>query len=184
MATVVSLTKQKILELAEEWESVSNSQSQVNALITQLQSLVDSNSQTLTQLQSASIPQLLQQLEEGALRVAELNDQVLPGLMQTLADNALTIQNIESVDIPALQMDLASGIENSLNRPQVYFSDEAPTNPDEEERELQVSDVWYDTNDGHKQYMWNGVMWAVFTVDIPDLSLTVVKFKTSTHMIY
>lgn len=156
MAQVTSLTAARILELAAGWDGVSGEQSELRALIADLNVSLETNQAGLEELNSISLPNLRSDLADNAIALSDLNDTVIP--------------------------DLNSSVEVAKILPRTFFSDVAPT--DTAERALQVSDVWYDTAHGHKQYMWNGVEWATFQVDIPDLSLTVQKFKTSTHMIY
>ena len=182
MATVTSYTKERIAELMAGWEGVSVSQEAIHQAILTIKAELEAQNVDLTEFKQVILPQLEAELAAGSVAVSELNDTTLPNLEQELNDHNAQLEELNTVTLPNLSADLYSGIENSLIRPQVFFADEPPT--DTEDRALQVSDVWYDTSQGHKQYMWNGVEWSPFTVDIPDLSLTVRKFNTSTHMIY
>lgn len=182
MATVVSLTEAKIQELMAGWESVGLSQEQINALVIQLRNAVDSQGAVLTEFNEVTLPQLRADLTAGSIVVSELNDTTIPSLQQTLDAHDLTLTNLNTVTLPALRTDLDSAIENSLVRPQTFFSDEPPVST--EERDLQIGDVWHDTNDGNKQYRWDGVAWVTFSVDIPDFSITARKLISNRHIIY
>ena len=184
MATVTSFTSQKILELLSGWEGVGADQIETNVLVGALSDALQENMALIEELNSLTLPQIEESLAENGILVADLNDNILPTLQQVLEENAARINDIATVDIPNIALDLANNIENTQARPNVYVQDEAPTNPDEDDRYLIVGDSWFDSNDNNKQRIWNGVEWTTFEVDIPDLSLTVVKFKTSTHMIY
>jgi len=41
----------------------------------------------------------------------------------------------------------------------VYSQDDAPT------EDLNIGDIWYDTNDGNKRYVWNGTAWVIDTTE-------------------
>ena len=47
-------------------------------------------------------------------------------------------------------------------------------------------DMWFDVLNNNEMYKREGNSWVSFSVPvtIPDLSITVLKFKTSTHMLY
>lgn len=47
-------------------------------------------------------------------------------------------------------------------------------------------DLWFDILNENKMYTRSNGTWVAFLipVTIPDLSLTVIKFKTSTHQLY
>lgn len=186
MATAVSLTEAKIRELLSGYEGVALSQDEINALVGQLLISQQSVSSQMQTLEQQTIPQLLADLAAGDIRIAELNDTVIPTLQADLAEHDLAIDNLNTVTIPALQADLASTSQNVLDSPQSYYTVTAPTNPDEDNRDLVVGDAWYDPNDNNKPYMWNGVEWTAIagSGDVADFSLTAQKFKTSSHMIY
>lgn len=185
MASVVSLTDEAIQELMAGWQSVGLSQDQINALVVQLKTSVESQGAALTEFQEIDRPQLEADLAANSIRVAELNDNLIPNFELALQQTALELQNLSEIDVAALRRDLDSEIINGVDRPKVFVQPEAPENPDEEsERYLVVGDVWFDDDDNNKQRVWNGAEWTTFAVDIPDLSLTVQKFKTNTHMIY
>lgn len=184
MATVVSLTEDKIQELMSGWQSLGLSQDQINALVVQLKGTVETNDAQMQELNTTTLPQLQTDLAESSIRVSDLNDVTIPDLQNNLDQSKLAIENLQTVDIPALRQDVDSTIQNAIDRPKVYVQPEAPTNPDDDDRYLVVGDVWYDEDNNNKQTIWNGVEWSTFGVEISDFSLTVKKFMSSSHMIY
>lgn len=48
------------------------------------------------------------------------------------------------------------------------------------------NDVWYNENDGRRPWYWDATSnsWKPISSEVADLSLTVQKFKTNTHMLY
>jgi hypothetical protein len=184
MAEVTSLTEQRIMQLASEWVSVADNQETTAAFVGMLKTFLEQNQAKLSELNEQTIPQLLETLAANEISVSELNENVLPDLQSALDENATALADLNTVAIPALQIGLENEIENARARPHVYVQPEAPTNPDEDDRYLVVGDSWFDSDDNNRQTVWNGVEWSTFNIDIPDLSITVKKFKTSTHMIY
>jgi hypothetical protein len=63
-----------------------------------------------------------------------------------------------------------------------FFQTSAPTGTSD--RPLRTDDLWYDTDDGYKQYRYDGSTWVTFDVTISDFSLTARKFVTTTHLLY
>lgn len=183
MATVVSLTKEKIEELLAGWEGVELSQDEINSLISQMLSTQDSHSVSFDFFNNIVVPQLQADAAANSTATSELSD-LIPNLETALEDHQAQIDNIRDVDLVGMQTVLDNNIENVESRPKVYVQDDEPTNPDADDRGLVVGDVWFDSNDMNRQRIWNGVAWDTFAIDIPDLSLTVKKFNTSTHMIY
>jgi len=183
MATVTSLTEEKINELMAGWESVGLSQEEINALVIQLRDAQQAADAALQELNQSTLPTLRQDLAENDIKVSELNDQ-LPDLHTRLEQSEARIDDVLSVDIPSLQESLNNQIVNAIERPKVYVQPDEPTNPDIDERDLVVGDVWYESDNNNFQRIWNGVEWTTFKVDVADFSLTVKKFMTSTHMIY
>ena len=60
----------------------------------------------------------------------------------------------------------------------VYYQASAPTGGT-----YKVNDIWFDTNDGNKMYMWNGAAWTAETFGtaaISDLSITNAKIANAT----
>lgn len=184
MATVVSLTESKIRELLSEWDDITLTQEEINSLIIQIAQEQDSVTVRMDELNNEVLPQLQQDLAQGSILVSELNDTKLPQLQQSLEQARLELQGINEVDIPALQAGLDAQIVNYRERPKVYVQPEPPTNPDQEERNLVVGDSWFDSDDNNRQRVWNGVEWSTFGIDIPDFSVTVRKFMSTTHLIY
>jgi hypothetical protein len=184
MATVVSLTEAKIQELLAGLQGIGLSQDEINALVIQLRSMVESQGVTLDEFQNNMIPTFVNQLNANDAIVANLNDNILPGLETSLDNAQADIQDMATVTIPGLQTMVSSNAQNLLESPKVYVQPDEPTNPDADDRDLIVGDTWFDSDNNNTQKMWNGVEWSTYAVDIPDLSLTVQKFKTNTHMIY
>lgn len=184
MATVVSLTESKIQELMSGWEGVSLSQDNINALIQQLQVILGENSENLTHFNETVRPQLEADLAGNALALNEVLSNHLPTVQQRLDQAQLDLEDLGTNVIPAIQEQVVTNANTIVEAPKVYVQDEAPENPDLEDRYLVVGDVWYKSNENNLQHIWNGVEWTTFGVDIPDFSLTVKKFQTSSHMIY
>lgn len=184
MATVISLTEAKIRELLSGWEGVELSQDQINALVSQLWTSQATVTAEMDDLKNVVMPQLQTDLAESSIRVSELNDTSLPNLETELAQADAALQDLITVTIPGIEANLTNVIDNDAVRPKVYTQPDEPTNPDIDERGLLVGDTWFDADDSNKQYVWNGVEWSTFGVDIADFSLTAKKFKTSTHMLY
>lgn len=182
MATVSSFTEAKIRELLSGWEGVALDQEQINIIIDQMRIRQDALEVEITEFNDVTLPQLRDDLAAGSIRVSELNDTTIPNLEQKITVNEGDLQDLNTVTLPALRSDLDSSIVNSLSRPQMFFADEPPVST--VDRELQVGDVWHDTNDGNKQHRWDGTAWVSFSVDVADFSLTVKKFLTNTHQIY
>lgn len=184
MATVVSLTQTKIEQLLDGWRGVSLSQDEINSLVAQLWSDVQTNGAVVQEFENVIVPELLQQTNAGAMALDNLLTNQLPTLEVELNDAKLSLEHLNTSVLPELREQLDSTITNVIERPNVYVQPEAPEDPDENERYLVVGDVWHDSDDNNRVRIWNGVEWSTFGIDIPDLSITVQKFKTSTHMIY
>lgn len=185
MATVVSLTEQKIKELLAGWEGVSLSQDQINALVAQLWTSQASLDAAMDELNNVTMPQLEADLAASSIKVSELNDTALPQLEADLAQADQTISNLVNVEIPAMQQGLTNTVDNVQARPKVFVQpDPPPPYDDLEERDLVVGDTWYNSANNNEQRIWNGVEWSTFNVDIADFSLTVKKFMSTSHMIY
>lgn len=185
MATVSSLTKEKIQELVAGWEDVNLSQEQINALVAQLWTSQGTVSAEMEYFQNVILPQLVADLGASSIKISELNDTRLPELEADLAQQDLTIDNLRNVEIPAIQEGLVNTVDNVQARPKVFVQpDEPPPYDDLEERDLVVGDTWFNSANNNEQRIWNGVEWSTFNVDIADFSLTVRKFMSTSHMIY
>lgn len=185
MATVISLTEQKIRELLAGWEEVGLSQDQINALVAQLWTDQVSVNTRMEEFENVTLPSIQQEVGAASNRVSELNETTLPNLAADLAQANATIENLVTVDIPEIQAGLINEIENTQVRPQVFVQAEPPPAYDDlAERDLVVGDTWFDSDDNNMQRIWNGVEWSTFGIDIPDFSLTARKFLSTTHMIY
>lgn len=184
MPTVTSLTATRILELLTGFDGLAEGQAVLDGIIAGLSSSISQHQGELDNLNNVVLPELNENLASNQVLIDDLNENVLPGLQASLDAANADIEDINSVVLPALSTDLGSLSDLAIDQPQVFRQPEPPTNDDIEFRDLQLGDVWYDTDNGNAQYMWNGVEWSTFGIDIPDLSLTVKKFNTSTHMIY
>lgn len=182
MATVTSLTAEKIYELLSDVTVVSNNQDEIKALLENIKAQLANNSAAINLFNNQTLPDLLQQLADGSITVNELLNTHFPNIQQQLNQTQTTVNDLNLVKVPSLQNDLNSGLTNIILKPQTFFQDEPPENT--EERDLQLNDVWYDTNDSNKQYRWNGTSWVNFEVNIPEFSLVVTKFRSSTHLLY
>lgn len=108
MATVTSLTEDKINELMAGWESVAFDQQEHDALLSQLKIDLEANDARLTEFSDITLPQLQADLAAGSIKVSELNDTTIPNLQATLDQHALNLTNLNDVDIPALNTQLDS----------------------------------------------------------------------------
>lgn len=184
MATVTSMTVEKIQSLMAGWESLGASQEEINAMVIQLRSMVESSTINLFEFQEVVLPRLRDDLAANAHQMEMLTDQVMPNLERELEQSRNAIEDIQTVVLPSIQVGLDATIQNAVDRPKVYVSDVAPESPDEEDRFLVTGDTWFDSSDDNKQRVWNGVEWTTFGIDIPDLSITVRKLKSGQHLIY
>lgn len=184
MATVTSMTATKIQSLLSEWESIGLSQDDINSRVIQLRDAVLGQIASVDEFSTIIRPQLEAALAGNSNALSNLNDNVLPGLTQDLDAASLAILNLMEVIVPSIQDDLINTIVNVSERPKVYVQDEAPTNPDIDDRSLVVGDTWYDSNDGNKQKIWDGVAWSTFTVDVPNLTQTILQYISPTHALF
>lgn len=184
MATVTSLTQAKIEELMEGWQAVGITQEVINALVLQLQTNMEANSAAIQEFNDVTLPKLQEDLAEGANRVSELNDTTLPNLEADLTQARAELDTLSTVTLPSIQEDIFNTVQNVEDRPKVYVQDEAPENPDEDDRYLVVGDVWHDSNDNNRQRIWNGVEWSTFNVDVADFTLTARSFLSTRHQLY
>lgn len=184
MGTVISLSEAKIRELLSGLEGQTASQEQINALVQDMHTAQESINAKMDLLEGVTIPDITQDIAENNIRVDDLHATVIPDLNAALDQNAAQINDLNTVVIPSLQQNLSDVSTNLNDIPKTYNQPEPPLNPDDDLRDLVVGDRWFDTDDNNKQYTWTGAEWSTLNVDIPDLSLTVNKFKTSMHMIY
>lgn len=184
MATVNSYTAAKILELASQWEGVSLSQEEINALLAQLQTDLDSLNVLIDTLNNATLPQLQEDLANNDVALANLNDNVLPGLNNDLAVMEGDITDLQTVTLPAIQQSLNNEIEGNAARPIVYTQPDEPTNPDINDRDLIVGDVWFDNDDAMTQRLWNGTEWSLMDVDVSQIVDVVEQYISPLHQLY
>ena len=182
MATVTSYDAAKIEELVSGIEGVYGEQTELRALLVSLLAQSEANAAQIDDLINNVIPNMNAQVGSNTEVVSDLNENQMPNLSDALAENNSALSILTETTMPALEADLASSIINSIEKPYQFFQDEPPEST--EDRELMVNDIWYDTNDDNASYRWDGTYWVAFNMPIADLSITVKKFNTATHMIY
>lgn len=184
MAEVTSYTAQTILDLLAPLGSVEEKQAEFDALLAQLRQIVAESDASREELENVILPALRLELSENDLGLADLRTNVIPNLDQTVSQHGSVLDDLQTVTLPSHANDIANLIENNIARPKTYVQPDEPVNPDADDRDLVYGDVWFDSDDNNRQRVWNGSAWSTFAIDIPDLSITVQKFKTATHMIY
>lgn len=108
MATVTSLTKAKIEELMAGWTDVALSQDEINSLLGQLLTDVDSQTAALTNFQEVVLPDLAADLAAGSAAVNDLVTNALPDLESDLAAAQLSLTNVNTAVLPLLQTEITS----------------------------------------------------------------------------
>lgn len=81
-------------------------------------------------------------------------------------------------DLTGLEADIAAAQTTANGKNTVYYQTSAPSGGT-----YKVNDIWFDTNDGNKMYMWNGTAWTAETFGtaaISDLSITNAKIANAT----
>lgn len=81
-------------------------------------------------------------------------------------------------DTTGIEADIAAVQSTADSKNTVYYQASAPTGGT-----YKVNDIWFDTNDGNKMYMWNGSVWTAETFGtaaISDLSITNAKIANGT----
>jgi hypothetical protein len=182
VATAVSLTDEKIQELMAGWQAVSNRQDELNAQITELKGQVETYQVMLMEFTNMTLPEIQALVSATDLEVSDLKDNTVTDLEALVSQHDLSLININTVDIPAMRsyLDLIGSDQLEIGVP--YRQDEPPVD-DDPDNPILPGTRWYDTNDNNKEHFWNGTDW-VDAMTVPDLSLTVQKFKTSTHQLY
>ncbi len=183
MATVNGLTAERMMELVSEWTQIKARQDALAAQIADLQADYTGQSDIIDEFTGMTLPELMALLEAQQSTVVDLTDQQA-ALDQTLAENKLIIDGIQQVDVQSLQDQIYSQQQQFDEIPTEFNQPEAPVDGDDPDRALVIGDRWFDTDDGNKEYRWTGTEWVESGLSIPDLSITVQKFKTSSHMIY
>jgi hypothetical protein len=102
MATVTSLTEDKIQELVSGWEGVSLSQDELNALVSQLWVDNESHDAALTEFKNVTVPELADDVAAGSTKVSDLNDVTIPDLEAQLSAHDLNLTNLNTVELPLL----------------------------------------------------------------------------------
>lgn len=182
MATATSLTKERILELAAGWDAVQEAQDVLTATVEGLSTTLQSQQADLNEFNNTTLPNLQNTVSNNDTQIQDIKDNAIPDMQAILAEHDSRMDSLDQIQLPAIVQDLSDVAANAGAIPQIFFADDPPENTDD--RDLQINDVWYDKNDGYKQYNWDGTEWMPFNVDIPDLSLTVKKFKTESHEVY
>lgn len=183
MAIAVSLTDEKIQELMAGWQAVADQQEGLNAQIVELKGQVVSYQAMLTEFTNMTLPEIEALVAANSIKTSDLNDTSIPNLEAEVNQNALGIENLSEVDIPDLQQAIYS-LGSSVAMVGVPYRQDEPPEDDDPDFPILVGTRWYDTNNDNLEYFWNGTEWVESGLEIPDLSLTVQKFKTSTHQLY
>lgn len=183
MATAISLTEDKIQELMAGWQAVADRQDELNAQIAELKGQVQTYQTLLTEFTNMTLPEIEALVAANDLEVSDLKDNTVTGLEAQVNQHDLNLTNINDVDIPALQENVTLIGSNLASVGVPYRQPDAPVD-DDPDYPILVGTKWYDSDDGDKEYSWNGTEWVESGMDIADFSLTAQKFKTSTHMIY
>ncbi|MBR4232323.1 MAG: hypothetical protein IKR95_03850 [Oscillospiraceae bacterium] len=77
-----------------------------------------------------------------------------------------------------IEADISASQATADSKNTVYYQASAPSGGT-----YKVNDIWFDTNDGNKMYMWNGTAWTAETFGtaaISDLSITNAKIANAT----
>lgn len=183
MASVVTLSEDKIQELMAGWQAVSLRQDALNAEITELKAQVETYEAMLTEFTNLTLPEVQAIVAANSIETEDLRDNAIPNLETGVDQNSLGLENLNTVDIPALQADV-NALGSAVAVVGVPYRQTEPPLDDDPDFPILIGTRWYDTDDGNKEYSWNGTEWVEAGISIPDLSLTAKKFKTSTHMIY
>lgn len=183
MGTVTSLTADKIQELASQWEGVAANQGDTDVEVNGLRVSHETFNSLFTTFINATLPQLLEAIAGIDINIGDLNDNVIPDLLNWLDQLNLAIQNLQTVTLPELEQDLVNEIEGNAARPKVYVQPDEPTNPDIDDRDLIVGDVWFDSDDDMKMRLWNGTQWSLMDVDVDQL-VSVVRDNLSPDHAY
>lgn len=81
-------------------------------------------------------------------------------------------------DTTGLESDIAAAQATANGKNTVYYQASAPSGGT-----YKTNDIWFDTNDGNKMYMWNGTTWVAEefgSAAISDLSITNAKIANGT----
>jgi hypothetical protein len=183
MATATSLTDERIAELMAGWNAVAAQQEELVTKINALSLQVETYQTLLTQFTDLTLPEIEALVAANSIQTGELRDNSIPNLEGDVAGNAADIVDLTEVTIPALQADVYSLGSSVATVGIPYRQDEPPEDLDPVNPIL-IGTRWYDTNNNSLEYFWNGTEWVEAGITIPDLSLTVQKFKTSTHQLY
>lgn len=184
MATVSGLTAEKALSLLQGVSAVEQKQSEADAEIAQLRAEVEAAREVLAEFAGLTVPQLEATLAANATAVSELTDTTLVDLDATLSAHQEALDNM-NVEVGANSVDIESQYVNIQALPHTFTQPTAPIDGEDEWRPLMIGDRWNDTSTPENQeHRWDGTEWVVANFEIEDLSITVQKFKTSTHMIY
>lgn len=183
MASVVTLSEDKIQELMAGWQAVADRQDALNVEITELKAQVESYQGLLTEFTNMTLPEIEALVAANDLEVSDLKDNTVTNLEAQVDQHELNLTNINDVDIPALQqnVDLIGSNLNTVGVP--YRQPDEPLD-DDPDNPILVGTRWYDTDDNEKERFWDGTQWVESGGTVADFSLTAEKFKTSTHMIY
>lgn len=183
MASVVTLSEDKIQELMAGWQAVADRQDALNAEITELKAQVETYEAMMLEFTNLTLPQIQAIVAANSIETEDMKDNAIPNLELGVDENAADLVDLNTVTLPAIQNDL-SLLGSSVAAVGVPYRQDEPPLDDDPDNPILIGTRWYDTNDDEKEYSWNGTEWVESGISIPDLSLTAKKFKTSTHMIY
>jgi hypothetical protein len=182
MASVVTLSEDKIQELMAGWQAVADRQDALNAEITELKTQVETYQGMLIEFTNLTLPEIEAIVAANSIETEDLKDNAVPNLEVDVDQNTAAIDNIRTVDIPGL-LDNVFLIGENMTEIGVPFRQPDPPLDDDPDNPILPGTRWFDEDDSNKEHFWNGTEW-VDAMTVPDLSLTVQKFKTSTHQLY
>lgn len=182
MASVTTLSEEKIQELMAGWQAVADRQDALNVEITELKTQVESYQGLLIEFTNLTLPEIQALVAANSIETEDLKDNAIPNLEIDIQQQGQTLEDITGVTMPAMQnyLDLIGSDQLEIGVP--YRQAEPPLD-DDPDNPILPGTRWYDEDDNNKEHFWNGTEW-VDAMTVPDLSLTVRKFKTSTHLLY
>lgn len=184
MATVQGLTATRMQELAAGWTDVDANQTDTDVVVNGLKISQETFNALFTTFLNATLPQLLEALAGNEIRLDDLNDNVIPDFQNWLDALELAIENLQTVTLPELEQELNNEVEGNAARPKVYTQPDEPENPDIDDRDLIVGDVWFDSDDDMKMRLWNGTEWSLMDVDTEMLAEIVRNNVSPNHTFF
>lgn len=108
MATVTSYTEEKILELMQGWEGVSEEQGAINAYLADVVVQLEANTAALEEFENQTLPALQADLTSSSIAVGNLVDVAIPNLQAELDANTADLNDLNTTVLPELQGSLSS----------------------------------------------------------------------------